>query len=82
MENLDRQSIVQTVTRAWSEVFAVDDLTEESDFFSLGGDSILLTIVALQIEEALGIMIQPELIYDAPTISEFSEAIARSVQSA
>lgn len=75
MKNIDRMDVAKIVIDTWSEVFAKNDLSEDDDFFALGGDSMLLTIIALQLEEKLGIMIDHDLIYEASTIGGFSDAI-------
>lgn len=75
MTNISRTDVVRTVIDTWSEIFNKNGLGETDDFFALGGDSMLSTIVALQLEEKLGIMIDYDLIYEASTIGGFSDAI-------
>lgn len=75
MTTIRREDVVGIMTDTWSEIFGNANLSESDDFFALGGDSMLLTIIALQLEEKLGIVIDYDLIYESSTIGSFSDAI-------
>jgi acyl transferase domain-containing protein len=45
----------ELLARLWSELLGHGELTEESDFFALGGDSLLATHLARRINRELGI---------------------------
>jgi acyl transferase domain-containing protein len=42
---------------AWAELLGHDDLTDDSDFFQLGGDSLLITRLARRVNTELGIKV-------------------------
>lgn len=44
-----------TVVRAWTQFLGASALTDDSDFFDLGGDSLLITRVTSRLSEDLGI---------------------------
>lgn len=39
----------------WAELLGHAELTDESDFFALGGDSLLITYLARKIDAELGV---------------------------
>jgi acyl transferase domain-containing protein/acyl carrier protein len=43
--------------KLWSDLLGSPDVTEDSDFFALGGDSLLLTRLARRIREQLGVRV-------------------------
>jgi phthiocerol/phenolphthiocerol synthesis type-I polyketide synthase E len=43
------------VTELWSELLGVPELSEQSDFFDLGADSLLATRLARRISERFGV---------------------------
>ncbi|WP_405008901.1 type I polyketide synthase [Kitasatospora sp. NBC_01539] len=45
------------MTRCWRELLGHDGLTDASDFFELGGDSLLITRLAHRIRQELGIRV-------------------------
>lgn len=75
MNNLDRQSVIQVISEIWVELLAVENVGSNDNFFELGGDSVLLIMVAMQVEEKLGVMVEAEMIYEAPTPGELADAI-------
>lgn len=45
----------ETVRAAWCEVLGVGEVTEDQNFFDLGGDSLMAIIFMERIESGLGI---------------------------
>jgi acyl transferase domain-containing protein len=45
------------LARTWTELLGHEDITEESDFFLLGGDSLLITHLARKLGKELGVRI-------------------------
>ncbi len=45
------------LTNLWAELLGHRDLTDDSDFFQLGGDSLLITHLALKVKEELQIQV-------------------------
>jgi thioesterase domain-containing protein/acyl carrier protein len=64
--------LVEQLTAIWSSTLQTDDVTPESDFFELGGDSLLAVNMFLEIERAIGRHLPITAIYDAPTIAELA----------
>ncbi len=52
----------------WNALFEGDDCTEDSNFFELGGDSLLAVRLSLRVEEAMGQRLPLNFLYSTPTI--------------
>ena len=59
----------------WNEVFRRTDILPEDDFFDLGGDSLMATMIASRVQHRLGIDVAPGMLFNAPTPSRFAAAI-------
>jgi acetoacetyl-CoA synthetase len=62
-------NMVERLLAIWSRVLQVSPVFPDSDFFDLGGDSLLAVGLLLEIEQATGISIPVTAIYDAPTVA-------------
>ncbi|MCA1634318.1 MAG: phosphopantetheine-binding protein [Acidobacteria bacterium] len=60
----------------WAEVLGVERVGIYDNFFELGGHSLLLTRVASRIRAAVSVDIPLRVLFDMPTISQLSMAIA------
>jgi amino acid adenylation domain-containing protein len=63
---------------AWNEVFGRVDISPDDDFFDLGGDSLMATMIASRVKHRLGIDVTPGMLFDAPTPARFVTAIEAS----
>ncbi|MGH7067092.1 MAG: thioesterase domain-containing protein [Acetobacteraceae bacterium] len=64
------------IAAIFERVLAVSPIDGEDDFFALGGDSILATAVALEIEQELGVALSLSTLFDAPTPVMLARAVA------
>jgi thioesterase domain-containing protein/acyl carrier protein len=71
-----RAKLVAQLQLIWSRVLRVAPILPESDFFDLGGDSLLAISLLLEIEQELGIGLPVTTIYDAPTVAEFATLLS------
>ncbi|MGH6879023.1 MAG: alpha/beta fold hydrolase [Rhizomicrobium sp.] len=69
-------SLVERLTAIWSRVLRVSPVGPDSNFFDLGGDSLLAVGLFLEIEQETGIKLPITTIYDASTVAEMAELIA------
>jgi acetoacetyl-CoA synthetase len=76
------EDIPARLCRIWSRVLNTSSVTADSDFFELGGDSLLAVNLLLEIERETGLSFPVTTIYDAPTIALQVELIAGERQSA
>lgn len=61
---------VELVLGIWRRLLQTEDVTAESDFFDLGGDSLLALTLFLEIERATGRHLPITAVYDARTVME------------
>ncbi|MBV9572275.1 MAG: alpha/beta fold hydrolase [Alphaproteobacteria bacterium] len=66
----ERPDTVALLTQIWRRVLQTDDVTPDSNFFDLGGDSLLALTLFLEIERATGRQLPITAIYDAQTVAE------------
>jgi mycobactin phenyloxazoline synthetase len=63
------------VANIWAQALDVDAVGPDDNFFALGGDSILVTVMVLQVEELFDTMVSADLVFDHPTLREFVAAV-------
>lgn len=72
-------STVDRLRRLWIAVLGQDDITEGSDFFDLGGNSLtaveLMSKVRAEFRTDLGVVV----LFDHPTLGELAAQIDRRV---
>ena len=66
----------EAIGRIWGEALGVETVAATDDFFELGGDSVMVTIMALQVEEAFDVIVDPGLVFEHPTLAEFAAQVA------
>jgi amino acid adenylation domain-containing protein len=61
------------ILKIWREVLSIDDIGVDSNFFDLGGDSLLLTRVLSGLNELEGISLDMADLFTYPTINTLSD---------
>jgi len=56
------------MAEVWRDVLESDDISEDDDFFALGGDSMRAVQLVTQLEQRLDTELDLMLVFDAPTI--------------
>ena len=64
----------QTLMKIWADVLRLEHVGVEDNFFDLGGDSILGTLILARAAQA-GIKISPRQLFQHQTIAGLSSAI-------
>jgi NAD(P)-dependent dehydrogenase (short-subunit alcohol dehydrogenase family)/acyl carrier protein len=64
------------VAGIWSSVLGVTTVHPESDFFDLGGNSLVAVQLIAQIREATGVRLPMRAIFETPTVAEMAAIIA------
>lgn len=64
----DSQDLAKVLRKIWKDILQVEDFTAESNFFNLGGRSILAQKLSLEISEKLGIRFPVAFTYQYPTL--------------
>ncbi|WP_033260686.1 type I polyketide synthase [Amycolatopsis vancoresmycina] len=59
----------------WAELLGEPDLTDESDFFRLGGDSLLITQLARKVKQELGVQVPLRAMLTGRTLGRQAEIV-------
>lgn len=70
-----RTPVEETLVAIWSEVLDVDHVGVEDDFFSLGGQSLLATMVVTRIRQSLKIEFPQRILFEAATVAELAQRV-------
>jgi acyl carrier protein len=76
VSQVDPGSLPDAVLAAYRQVLGNHYVTEDDDFFELGGDSIRAMDAIAQIEEATGVQVNAGLFFTYPTVAELSAALS------
>lgn len=76
----DYESTLEGLVSIWSETLRSADISPESDFFDLGGDSLLALALFLAIERETGLRFPITTIYDAPTVALMAKLIVEGTR--
>lgn len=70
-----RATIVDCLIDIWSRSLQTSPILPDSNFFDLGGDSLLAVGLLLEIEQKFGQKFPITIIYDAPTVAEQADLL-------
>ncbi|MGH8390012.1 MAG: non-ribosomal peptide synthetase [Pseudomonas sp.] len=68
------------IGRIWCEQLQVEQVGADDHFFLLGGNSIAATQVVARLREELGLELNLRLLFEAPTLGAFADAVAGQQQ--
>jgi amino acid adenylation domain-containing protein/non-ribosomal peptide synthase protein (TIGR01720 family) len=66
------------LARIWADVLGVRTVGIEDDFFTLGGDSIMVVRVLSRIRAELRADLPPRAVFEAPTVAQLAEHVAQA----
>ena len=67
--------IVRDIIKIWKEVFEIDDIGIQDDFYTLGGDSIILMRLVDEMCKTLGCDVNVDDILQSESISDLANKI-------
>ncbi|MDT8911798.1 SDR family NAD(P)-dependent oxidoreductase [Amycolatopsis sp. PS_44_ISF1] len=67
--------VEETVVSLWQEVLGVTEVAPDSNFFALGGDSLLGVTLAYRLGQAFGTVLSVITMFDNPTVQAMSSEI-------
>jgi amino acid adenylation domain-containing protein len=70
------------LVRIWQELLEVEPVGIWDDFFDLGGDSLLATVMLAAIEEAIGVEVSPSILLSGTTVEHVAASLARPGKAA
>jgi phthiocerol/phenolphthiocerol synthesis type-I polyketide synthase E len=65
------------VADVWREVLGVEDVAPESNFFALGGDSLLGVTLAFRLGQVFGVVLSVITMFDNPTVAAMTAEIRK-----
>lgn len=78
----DRETMARDqIAVIWAETLGVEKVTDTDSFFELGGDSIMINIMFLRVEQDLMTVVTTDTIFDHPTLLEFTRAVLNGSDS-
>jgi acyl carrier protein len=64
------QSLERSMTAIWQEVFGLDSVAPTDNFFALGGDSIMASLLAERVTRTIGLQLEFDEVFEHQTIAE------------
>lgn len=74
--------VAAAVAAIWRDVLGVAEAAPTSNFFALGGDSLLGVSLAYRLGQAFGVPLSVITMFDRPTVAAMAEEIRRSARAA
>lgn len=71
-------TLEKQIHKAWKAVFDLADIGAEVDFFELGGNSLLATLLITRLNDSLDTPATIETLFEAPTIREMAELLGHN----
>ncbi|HZN10191.1 MAG TPA: phosphopantetheine-binding protein, partial [Blastocatellia bacterium] len=65
------------LARVWAQILGVDRVGADDDFFGLGGNSLLATVLMSRVHSLFEIDLAPHALFEAPTVAGLAELIER-----
>jgi thioesterase domain-containing protein/acyl carrier protein len=72
----------ERLTRIWEQLFGIQPISPQQNFFELGGDSLLAVRLFTQIEKVFHLKLPFSSLLDAPTIAELAKTLCHGGLSA
>lgn len=66
----------------WEDVLGIQHIAAGQDFFDLGGDSILAARITNRVQDWLGELLWPVILFDAPTIAQLAQYLRENYPNA
>jgi acyl carrier protein len=71
------------IATLWREVLQTEaQLTSDENFFSLGGDSLAMTMVLFRVQEVFGVELPTAALLEAPELGAFSARVDAALLAA
>ncbi|ALG08370.1 phosphopantetheine-binding protein [Kibdelosporangium phytohabitans] len=68
------------IVASWQKVLDAPEVTDDDDFFELGGNSIMVTRIVSYLRRELGVEVDMLQVWDTPTFGEFRAAVEKLVE--
>lgn len=68
-------ALTEEMREIWCEVFARRDISETSDFFAVGGNSLMAIRLVAKVRARTELRVPLRLVFSHSTLGEFTEAV-------
>jgi acyl carrier protein len=65
----------EQIAAIWAAVLGHTTIVRDSDFFELGGESLLAMRMTARVRHMLGISLPVRTVFDFPTLADFARAV-------
>jgi len=73
---------IEQVRKIWQARLALPEIADDQDFFNLGGHSLIMQKIQVDIKDALGVEVPMDELFRRPTIAEISEHLDQAMATA
>ncbi|MFM8275799.1 MAG: thioesterase domain-containing protein, partial [Cyanobium sp.] len=70
--------VEETLAALWSELLRIERVGRHDDFFALGGHSLLVLRLLIEIDQAFGVRLSAGAVFVRPTLANLADAICDS----
>ena len=74
-------AIVDALSQLWTEVLGRETIEPDSNFFDLGGDSLLATQLVSRLRARLGVELPISALFESPTVRGLARLVVKAQQS-
>jgi NADP-dependent 3-hydroxy acid dehydrogenase YdfG/acyl carrier protein len=67
--------LVHEIGKVWAETIGVADVDADSDFFEIGGDSLVAVQLVSRLQDRFGVPLRVSELFDAPTVGSLAGTI-------
>jgi hypothetical protein len=72
-----RTPVESELAAIWQDVLRLDRVGVHDTFLSIGGDSVLATLIASRVRDAMQVDIPPVSLFGSPTVESMALAVTR-----
>jgi acyl-CoA synthetase (AMP-forming)/AMP-acid ligase II len=83
-DDLPRGETERAIAAAWRSILKLEQVARTDNFFALGGDSLLATMMVSRASQQLGAMVTPEMVFAHPRLASWlrgSTSIAHTAET-
>lgn len=75
------ESLAQIIESSWCRAINVPAVSDDDDFFDIGGHSLAVTRIVLYLRRRLGVEVDMIQVWETPVFGEFREVVEKMVRS-
>jgi acyl carrier protein len=67
--------VTERIHKIWSRELALDKLSDDDDFFAVGGHSLIMARIQAAIEDEFGVAVPMDVLMRRSTVTQISELL-------